>query len=126
MRGGGGSAGREGGEALRHVSVSPAESPALGSAAGSRLPPVTAAVVAARRAGTPGPRGAAAHAARGPGPRAPARRVIISLAAALCALLSLERGGFSLRTRSAPAGKTTPSSAGPWARSAGEGGTGGG
>lgn len=37
---GGGSAGRAGGGgALRHVSVSPAESPALGSAAGSRLPP---------------------------------------------------------------------------------------
>lgn len=28
-----------GGGALRHVSVSPAESPALGLAAGSRLPP---------------------------------------------------------------------------------------
>lgn len=52
----------------------------------------------------------------------PARRVIILLAAALCAL-SLEQGGFSLCTRSAPAGKTTPSPAGPWARRVGEGGT---
>lgn len=63
--------------------------------------------------------------ARAPHPRppTPARRVIILLAAALCAL-SLEQGSFSLRTRSAPAGKTTPSPAGPWARTAREGETG--
>lgn len=79
--------------------------------------------ISSQTGGDSGPAGPPhTHAARAR-PAPPRPRVIILLAAALRAL-SLERGGFSLRTRLAPAGKTTPSPAGPGARTAREGGTG--